>query len=197
MKTPSGRAHPARRAHARHDPHVSHDIGAVRDLHPDFSDGRADGPHAEGNDIHRPPGHAAVEQPAQRRPHLGRGRPIVGGTGVVLIHGAYERPILDPADVGRMRAREKRVRTLLWVEADEGSGVHHRLAKPVVFPLRSVAPHDLVGLAQRRHLFDPGASLALVGALATTASIVLLSIDVGHLARMRFLRLPHFEKRPS
>ncbi len=144
-------------AHARHDPHVGDDIGAICNLYADFCDWRADWPHAERDHVHCPPGHATVEQPVERRPHLCRRGPIVGGTGIVFVHGAYERPILDTANVGRMRAREVAVRTLLRVEPDESSRIDHHLAQLIVFLLSPVGPHDLIRLAQRRHLVNPGA----------------------------------------
>ena len=144
-------------AHARHDAHVGHDIGAICNLDADLGDWRADWPHAERDHVHCPPGHAAVEQPVERLPHLRRRGPIVGGTGIVFVDGADEGAILDAANVGRMRAGEVAVRTLLRVEPDERSRIDHHLAKPVVFLLRSVHPHDLIRLAQRRHLVNPGA----------------------------------------
>ena len=39
--------------------------GESRDLHADLGDVGADRAHAERDDVHRPPGHAAVEQPVE------------------------------------------------------------------------------------------------------------------------------------
>ena len=51
-----------RAAHAGHDPHRDHDVGRVGHLHADVGDRRADRSHAEGDDVHGPAAHAAVEK---------------------------------------------------------------------------------------------------------------------------------------
>ena len=60
---------------AGHDPHVDDDVRRVGELHADLRHGRADRTHAEGEDVHRPAAHAAVEQPLQRLRASRTGRP--------------------------------------------------------------------------------------------------------------------------
>ena len=74
--------------------------------------------------------------------------------------------------------------SFLRVEADEGSGVHHHLAKPIIFLLSSVVPHDLVGPAQCRHLVNPGAQLGIGGRTGYDSIHCFLSIDFAHAAQV-------------
>ena len=68
-----------------------------------MGDRRAQRAHREGHHVHRAALHAALEEAAQRLPHLGRVAPVVGRAGVVLVLGADEGAVLDPGDVGRGR----------------------------------------------------------------------------------------------
>src|SRR4051794_7504461 len=54
-----------------------------------------------------------------------------------------------------MAAREEAARPQLGIQLDERARVGHLVAKAVVLFLRTIAPIDLVGLAQRGHVFDP------------------------------------------
>ena len=110
-----------RAPHACHDAHVGDDVGAVGDLDADLGDGRADGAHREGDDVHGAPGHAAVEEAGERFAHLGGRCPVVGGACFVFVDRADEGAVFDAAHVGRVRADEIGVRPLFGVEADVGA----------------------------------------------------------------------------
>ena len=101
---PSSPSTSQRRApHARHDPHVGDDVGAVGDLDADVRDVAADRAHRERHDVHRAPAHAAVEQSAQRLPHLRRARPSCwSARRRPRLLAADEGAVLDAGDVGRI-----------------------------------------------------------------------------------------------
>ena len=71
------------RADVGHDPHVQDDVDAVGQLDADLAEGRADGPHGEGDDVHLPPPHRALEDLAGAAiAFLGR-HPVVGRPGIL------------------------------------------------------------------------------------------------------------------
>ncbi len=94
--------------------------------------------------------------------HLARRHPVVGRAGVALAQRADVGAVLDPGDVAGMAAGQEAVGPNLGIQADERAALDHLLAQRVVLFLRAVAPVDVVRLAERRHLFDPGDQL-LVG----------------------------------
>ena len=136
-----------RATHPGHDLHIDHDVGAVGDFDADLGDGRTERTHAERDDVHRAAAHAAVEQTVQGRAHFRRRRPVVGRAGVLLVDRADEGAVLDPADIGRVRAREIGVGPLFRIKADERPPFDHQVAQSVVFFLRAIAPDDLLRLA--------------------------------------------------
>ena len=73
--------------------------------------------------------------------------------------GADVGAILDAGDVARMAAGEEAVGPHLGIQLDERAAGDHLVAEAVVLLLRAVAPIDLVGLAERGHLVDPGDEL--------------------------------------
>ena len=87
--------------------------------------------------------------PLQRRPHLGRVAPVVGGAGVDLALGADERAVLDPGDVAGVGQGEEAVRPRRGVERAERAAVDEQLAESLVLVLGAVAPLDPIGFAER------------------------------------------------
>lgn len=142
-------------AHAGHDAHVDHHIGRIAQLHADLGDGRTQRPHAEGDDIHGTPLHAAVEQTVEGLLHGLGVFPIVGGARVFLAQAADEGTILHPGHVAGIGKTGKAVGAFFRVEPDEGPLIHQLAGKEVVFLLRAVAPVDRVRFAQIRHLLNP------------------------------------------
>ena len=114
-----GELSPGDFAHTGHDSHADGDVDGVGNLHADAGQGRANGAHDEGNDIHRAAGHAAIEEAAE----LGIGglgfHPIVGGSGPVLAGGADERELFAAGDIVGVAAMEVAVGELLLVESDK------------------------------------------------------------------------------
>ena len=91
------------RADPGHDVHVADHIGAVGHLHADLGDGRADGPHGEGDDIHGAALHAAAVEAAHGLLELVRMDPVVRGAGLVLRLRADIGPVLDAGHIARDR----------------------------------------------------------------------------------------------
>src|ERR1700722_5782729 len=87
---------------AGHDAHADHDVGRVSKLNTDLRHGRSDRPHAERQNIHRTPVHAAAEDLLQLAPHYERILPIIGRAGVVLGKRADERLFFDAGDIARI-----------------------------------------------------------------------------------------------
>ena len=141
--------------HPGHDLHVHGDVGRVGDLHAELGDLRAERTHAERDHVHRPAGHAAVEQPVQDPLHLRRVHPVVRRAGVIPGLGADERAVLDPRDVARIGAGEEAVRSPLLVQLGEGARLHQQGAEPIELLVGSIAPVDVGGFAQLDHLGDP------------------------------------------
>ena len=115
-----------RLAHAGHDAHVDDHVGGVGDLHADLGDGRAERPHAEGDDVHGAPLHAALEQLLQLLLHLLRRHPVVGRAGIVLGDAADVGAVLDAGHVDRVGPGQVAVGTLLLVELAEGARLTSR-----------------------------------------------------------------------
>lgn len=143
-------------AHAGHDLHVHGDVGAVGQFDADVGDGRAQRAHAERHHVHGAALHATVEQGLQRGAHLGWGHPVVGGASVFLLGGADVGAVFHTGDVARVGPGEVAAGALGRVELLEGAGIDQLLAQAVVLFLGAVAPVDGVGLAEDRHVGDPG-----------------------------------------
>ena len=144
-----------RRAHARHDPHVEHDVRAVGDLHAAPRVGRPERSHAVRHDVHRPPAHASLEQRIDLAMCLGRIHPVVVRTRVLALAGADIGQVLDPGDVGGVRAVQIAVRVGLLVERDQVATRKHELDQRIAFGLRPVAPLDPVRTGQLCDIGDP------------------------------------------
>ncbi len=114
-----------RQADARHDAHVDHDVRRIGQLHADLGHGRIDGPHAEGEHVHSPSAHGAVEKALELAAHLERIDPVVGGSGGVPRERADESAVFDARDVVRVRARVIAAGPELFVELGEGAALHH------------------------------------------------------------------------
>ena len=144
-----------RRTHASHDLHVDHDVGRVGDLDADLGDVGAERAHAEWNHVHGPAPHATVKQLVECRLHLLGVGPVIGRTGVDCGLAADEGPILDSGDIARVAPGQEAAWAGRLVEADEGSGLDHRIAQRVVLLVGSITPMHAVGLAQVFDLCDP------------------------------------------
>ena len=137
--------------HARHHAHAHDDVRGIGELDADVRDRGADRPHRERHDVQRAPAHAAVEEAPERRAHLGRGDPVVGRAGVLLVREQMNvRSSTRATSVGSERARKLAGRfaglSRIIVPARTISS-HNR-----VLALRAVAPMDVVGLRERRDL---------------------------------------------
>ena len=84
--------------------------------------------------------------------------------------GADEGALLDPGDVGGVRAGPVAARALGVRELGERPPVHEQPAQPVVLVGRAVAPLDPVGLGERSDSVDPVEELAVASLLASTRS---------------------------
>ena len=143
------------RAHARHDAHVGHHVGAVGDLHAATRQRRIDRPHAVGNDVHRAPGHAAVEQRVDLCVRGGRVHPVVVGAGILLARMAHQREPLHARHIGGIGAVQVATGVGLLVEFEQRAGLQHLLYQRVIFRLRAIAPVHVVWPRQRSDLVDP------------------------------------------
>ena len=142
-------------AHSRHDPHARRDIGTVGQLNADVRDRTAERSHRKRHDVQRASAHRAVEQAAERPPHLVGRHPVVRRAGVVFALAANERAILDARDVARIRQREIAVRPLGRIQPDQRPLLDHLRAQPVVLGFAAVAPRDRFGLGERGELAHP------------------------------------------
>ncbi len=115
----------SRQADAGHDPHVDHDVRRVGQLDADLRHRRADRPHAERQDVHRPPAHRPAEQLLELAAHPVRLDPVVGRPGRFLGQRADKRPVLDPSHVARVRPSIKAARPEILVQRDQGAARDH------------------------------------------------------------------------
>ena len=157
-------------AGAGHHAHGDHDVLGVGDLDAEHRVLGLDVPHHERDDVHRAALHAAGVEPAHQVLHLVRVHPVVGGPGVLLVHGADEGAVLDPGDVGRVGGGVEAVGLLLLVEAHERAGLDELLGQAGPLGVGAGDPLDVVWGGHRCHLVDPclqagvrGAACALVG----------------------------------
>ncbi len=170
-------------AHPCHQLHVDDDVRRVRQLDANLRDVGPDGPHGERHDIQRTAAHAAIEQAAERRAHLGRINPVIGRTGVVLAGRTDEGTVLHPRHVRRIRARQIATWTQPLVQLGKGAGGNQLGAKPVVLLLRAVAPHHAFGLGQSRHFSDPIAQLPMLHPVRGWGKIGLREMQIAHQSR--------------
>ena len=105
-----------RRADVGHDPHVQHDVDAVGQFDADLAEGRADRPHREGDDVHRPPVHRAREDLAGPAIALLGRHPVVRRPGVFAQRGADVGQVLGAGDVVHGRAVIEAAGQLLLVQ---------------------------------------------------------------------------------
>ena len=112
--------------------------------------------HAEGNDVHGAPHHAAVVQLGQDGLHLPGIHPVVGGAGVVLVDGADEGGVLDAGNVVGIGAGVDGSRLLVRVQPHEGAGLHELIHETLVLFVGTVEEMNGAGIGQGRDLFDPG-----------------------------------------
>src|SRR5262249_7736549 len=121
----------------------------------DSAERRAGRPHEEGDHVHRPAGHRAVEDLPEPIVALGRRHPVVGGAGVLLVARADEGEVLGPGDVVRGAPVKVTARQLPLVEGEELSGPDPGLAEALLFDLGAVAPDHVVGPAEPRDVVYP------------------------------------------
>ncbi len=142
-------------AHAGHEAHVERHVDRVGDLDAHLGERRVGGAHHVGHHVHRAPLHAAGEEAAHLRVHLGGGDPGVGGAGLLLRGGADDGQVLDAGDVVLVRVVVVAARPLLLVERDEDlvdDGLGDEL---LALQLRTVEPEDLVRRGELGHLLHP------------------------------------------
>ena len=72
--------------------------------------------HDIGKNVHGTALHGAVKQFAQFLVGLGRGKPVVGGAGILLFGGADKGAVLDAGDVVGIGAVQVAARKQLLVE---------------------------------------------------------------------------------
>ena len=150
-------------ADAGHDAHVDHDIDGVGQLDADFGAGRADGAHAEGDDIHGASAHAAVVELAHGGLEFDGVAPVVVGAGFARIGGADEGAVFHAGDIGGVGHDQEGVGALGLIQGDEGAILDGLGAEALVFLLGAVAPIDGVGLAQFGGFVDPVQQGLVVG----------------------------------
>ena len=92
---------------------------------------------------------------AQSAPHRDGVFPVVGGTGIEWVGGANESSRFDPGDIRRLASGEVAPGSQVIVDLREGALVHHEVDEFLGFTVRSVAPHNIVGLEQSGGFVDP------------------------------------------
>ncbi|OQC10293.1 MAG: hypothetical protein BWX79_01343 [Alphaproteobacteria bacterium ADurb.Bin100] len=151
-----------RLAHSGHQLLVDHHVGTVGQFHADVRNVRAQRAHAEWHHVHRAALHAAVEQRLKGGAHVHRGHPVVGRAGIFLPGRTDIGAVFHAGHIRRVGQGQVAARPLGGVELLEGTGIHQLLAHAVVFVLAAVAPVNGVGLAQSRHVGNPGNQLAVL-----------------------------------
>ena len=106
------------RADVGHDPHVQHDVDAVGQLDADLAEGRADRPHREGDDVHRPPLIEPCEDLARPAIALLGRHPVVRRPGVLAQRGADVGQVLGAGHVVDGRAVIEAAGQLLLIQQD-------------------------------------------------------------------------------
>ena len=142
-------------AHPGHDLHGDRHVGRVGDLDAELRGGGVDVSHAEGNDVHGAPHHAAVVQLGQDGLHLSGIHPVVGGAGVVLVDGADEGGVLDAGNVVGIGAGVDGSRLLVRIQSHEGAGLHEFFHETLVLLVGAVEEMDGAGIGQGRYLLHP------------------------------------------
>jgi len=142
-------------SHSRHQFHINDDIRRIGKLHAELRNRRANRSHTKRHDIHRSAFHRTVEFRRKRLLHFLRSHPVISRSGIAFGETANISSIFDTRHIRRMRTRQKRIRTLFRVEANECSGLHHFFAQAIIFSLRTVAPNDFVRFAKFRRFHYP------------------------------------------
>ena len=148
---------------AGHHGHVDNNVGGVGDFNADLGDGRTDGAHGEGDDVHGTALHAAVIETEHGLFEFFGVDPVVGGTGGFLSFGSDEGTGFNAGNVGRIGAEQQAVRTLFGVEADCETAFDHLVAETIIFFFGTVTPVDRIRLADSGPLVDPCDQLLIIG----------------------------------
>ncbi len=150
-------------AGAGHRAHADRDVRRVGDLDADVRQRRAERAHAERDDVHRAPVHAAAEQAVEDPAHLGGVLPVVRRARVLFPLGADEGAVLDPGHVGRVGGGPEGIRPLRVVQRDERPGLHQLPAQRLGLGVGAVEPVDRVRLAQPGDLVHPPEQACVAG----------------------------------
>lgn len=78
------------RSHTRYNAHIDHRVRGISDFDSDAREGRSNGAHTEGNDIHRAAFHAASEERREFGSHLFRSDPSIRWTRIFLRFAAND-----------------------------------------------------------------------------------------------------------
>ena len=160
-------------AHSGHDVHVQHNVDRIGDLDTDLGEGRTNGTHGIGNDIH---GSALVSTGSDVIEHFISLRglhPMVGGAGVLFFSGADQSSVLHTGHVVLCGSVQIAVGQQLLVELDHLAGFHSLRLQGVDLFLRTVDPNDLRGLGQF-HFFVQPRKQGLVGSQSCFHNSILL-----------------------
>jgi len=141
---------------ARHYAHIHYYIRGVGYFDANLGDWSAYRAHAEGNDVHRAPFHAAAEKFIEFFLHFGGIHPVVGRTCVSLGLGANEGARFHAGYVARVGAEIVASGAFLLVELDAHSLFDHLIKEFIGFLLGAVAPYDAVGRRVSCPVVDPG-----------------------------------------
>ena len=140
--------------HAGHDRHVQYDVDGVGELDAVFGEGRSDLAHTEGDYIHRSAFHATVRYSVEFSVSFFGVHPVVGGTGVLLLAGADERPAFHArhvVDGGAVIEASGKQLAVAFIDLAGGAG---NLGELVELFLAAVDPYYLVGLHKVDVLLD-------------------------------------------
>ena len=145
-------------AHPGHDGHIEHHVNGVGQLNAVLGKGRTHHRHGVRDHVHGPPFHGAVTDAAlaeEHLPHLVRGHPVIGGTGVLLLLAADQGPVLHPGHVVGVRPMQVAAGELFLIEFDEDPLFHGLPAQLLKLLLTAVDPYDPVGPGHLHHAVDP------------------------------------------
>ena len=144
-------------------PHAEHDVDRIGQLHAHLGQRRAGQAHEVRHDVHGAALHGAAAQAVELLVHLGGLHPVIGRAGGLGRAGADEGKVLDARDVVGIGAVQVAAGEFFLVELDEHAHVDGLLREAFLFLFAAVAPDDLVGPAELRHLVDPGVKAGVRG----------------------------------